>query len=78
MDEHLVIAATFPSELDAELARATLAAAGIEAFLKFDDVGHMLGSFQHVNGVKLLVDAARLEEAREVLTDRAEELPPEP
>ena len=65
----------FSSEIEAELAQATLAAAGIESYLKYEDVGGMLTVFQQTNGVKVLVIEERLEEAKTVLSEQAREEP---
>ncbi len=73
--ESYEVVATFPTEIEAELALATLSAAGIESFLKFDDAGGMLIPLLQREGVRVLVDAARAAEAREVLSGRSEELP---
>ena len=73
--ESFEIVATFPSEIEAELAQATLSAAGIESFLKFDDAGGMLSPLLQREGVRVLVDGARAAEARELLAGGAQELP---
>ncbi|MDI6766816.1 MAG: DUF2007 domain-containing protein [Bacteroidota bacterium] len=67
MEGYLVIA-TYSTEIDAELAQATLAAAGIESFLKYEDSGHMMPVLQQAEGVKLLVAPEFVEEARAILT----------
>ena len=66
--EHFIPVATFSTEIEAELAQATLAAAGIESFLKFDDTGGMMPWLQQIKGVKLLVDEKNAEEAATVLS----------
>jgi len=73
--ESFEIVATFSSEIEAELAQATLSAAGIESFLKFDDAGGMLSALLESKGVRVLVAAARAAEARDVLAGPSEELP---
>jgi putative signal transducing protein len=72
MDRYIA-AATFVNEVEAELAQATLAAAGIESFLKYEDIGGMLPSLQESEGVQVLVDEKFLVEAQAVLNDRATE-----
>ena len=62
---------TFSTEIDAELAQATLAAAGIESYLEFEDNGHMMRVLQQAEGVKLLVAPENVEEAREILSSQA-------
>jgi hypothetical protein len=71
--ERYVAAATFVNEVEAELAQATLAAAGIESFLKFEDIGGMLPSLQESEGIQVLVDEEKLIEARAVLNEQASE-----
>lgn len=76
--EGYVSVATFSTEIEAELAQATLAAAGIESYLKFDDAGGMMSVLQHNNGVKLLVSESNQEEAGVLLSTPSADLPPEP
>ncbi len=71
--ENYVTVATFTNEVEAELAQATLAAAGIESFLKYEDSGGMLPSLQESEGIKVLVDQKNLMEAKAVLTEEANE-----
>ncbi len=70
MEEYVVVE-VFINEVEADLAQATLAAAGITSFVKFEDVGGMLPSLQESGGIRLLVDAADLEEARSILKGEA-------
>ena len=70
--EHPVVVAIFPNEMEAELARATLAAADIESYVMFDK----LPLLKESEGVRLLVDAGDLEEARTLLTTDASEQEP--
>ena len=65
------IVATFYNEIDAELAQATLMAAGIESYMEFEPLGSMLPSIQETEGVKLLVDSSQLEEAKTLLSEQA-------
>ncbi len=65
------IVATYANELDAELAQATLSAAGIECFIWIDDIGGMIPSLQESIGIKLFVHSDRLEEARALLSETA-------
>ena len=75
--EGFVSIATFSNEIEAELAQATLAAAGIESFLKFSDVGGMIPTLSINEGVKLIVSEMDKEEASIVLsTPSAEPLSP--
>lgn len=66
--EGYISIATFSTEIEAELAQATLAAAGIESFLKYEDTGHMMPVLQHVKGVQLLVASEFVEEAKTILS----------
>lgn len=76
--EQFEVVATYSSEIEAELAQATLSAAGIESFRKLDDAGGMITALLlQKGGVRILVAAAKAAEAREVLTGTAESLPPE-
>ena len=71
--EHYIAVATYSTEIDAELAQATLANAGIESFLKFEDSGGMMPVLQQSEGVKLLIDKKDELEARAILSDEAAE-----
>jgi hypothetical protein len=73
--EGYVSIAEFPSQVDAELAQATLAAAGIESFLHTDDTGGMLPVFQQIEGVQLYVEPQYAEEAKLVLSTPPAEQP---
>ena len=66
--EGYISIAVFPSEVDGELAQATLAAAGIESFLHSDDSGGMMPVFQQIQGVQLWVEPQYAEEAKLVLS----------
>jgi hypothetical protein len=65
------IVATYANELDAELAKATLSAAGIESYIRIDDIGGMVPSLQESEGIKLFVHPDRLDEARALLSETA-------
>ncbi len=71
----IIPVAVFSNEIEAELAQATLAAAGIESFLKFDDTGGMMPVLQQAEGVALLVRKERYAEAQTVLTTPASDSP---
>jgi len=68
MTEGFVPVMTFLTEVEAEVAQATLAAAGIESFLHYEDTGHMLPSLQQSEGVNVLVDPKDYDEAKILLT----------
>ena len=72
--ENIIAVATYGSEIEAELAQATLAASGIESFLKFEDTGGMMPVLQQSEGVQLLVDQKDFEEAKLVLSSNFTEL----
>ena len=69
--ENYISIATFMTEIDAELAQATLAAAGIESYLKYEDTGGMLPFLQQSEGIKVLVDVNLAEEAKTILSSPA-------
>jgi len=69
--QKFVCVSTYPDDMEARLAQATLAAAGIESFIKADDAGGMLQFLEYTKGVQLLVDEKDLEEARVVLSTTA-------
>ena len=73
--EKYISVATFSDEIEAKLSQATLAAAEIDSYLKFDDVGGMLESLQFTKGIQLLVDEQNLDEAKTILSTQASEEP---
>jgi hypothetical protein len=73
--EGYISVATYSNEIQGELAQATLAAAGIESFLQYEDTGHMMPSLQQSEGVKVLVDPVNLEEAKAILSSQAIDAP---
>ena len=73
--EDFIVIAVFSTEIEAEFARATLAAAGLESFLKYEDTGHMIPVLQLSQGVRLLVRTADAEEARTILSSQPTEQP---
>lgn len=75
MEQDYISVATFTNEVEAELAQATLAAAGIQSFLKYEDIGGMMPVLQESEGVDVLVDKKDLLEAKAVLNERASEEP---
>ena len=75
--ERFIAVATYSTEIDAELAQATLANAGIESFLQFEDTGGMMPVLQQSEGVRLLIDEKDELEARAILSDEAAEQPEE-
>ena len=71
--ENFVSVTSYPDEIEARLAQATLAAAGIESYLKFEDTGGMMPVLQQIIGVKVLVHENDVEEAKTLLSTTAEE-----
>jgi hypothetical protein len=67
MLENPVLLKTFGSEIEAQAAASWLAASGIEARISADDAGGMIPVMQGQEGVRLMVGAERLQEARELL-----------
>lgn len=62
------VVATFVYRHEAEFARATLQAAGIDSVLAADDAGGAYGPLTFSRGVRLLVRPEELDEAREILS----------
>ena len=73
--EKFISIATYSNEVEAELGQATLAAAGIESYLKYEDTGGMMPILQQSEGIDLLVVEENAIEAKAVLTDQATEEP---
>jgi hypothetical protein len=64
----MVEAAAFPTRSDAELAQASLAAAGIRSAIAADDAGGAY-PFDLSGGARLLVNDADAEQAAAILSD---------
>ena len=72
MSTRLVVAATFTSVHEAQLAKTVLEAAGIDAVLDNEHLVSMNWTYSNaVGGVKVLVPGDRLEEARSLLESEA-------
>jgi len=67
-DSELVVLKTFLTRIDADLAKAALESAGIEAVVGADDVGGTKPSLW-MGGVTLLVRAEDQHDARKILGD---------
>ncbi|HEX2452858.1 MAG TPA: DUF2007 domain-containing protein [Vicinamibacterales bacterium] len=69
--DDLLVIATFINNIDAELARGALEAAGIESLIRADDCG---GTRPHMwmGGIELLVRAEDADRAREILDTEPE------
>jgi hypothetical protein len=70
MESDKIVVASFGSELEAELAKGHLEAAGIEASIVKDDGGGMFPSLQGTEGVQLLVARSNEGQARSVLEEK--------
>ena len=70
MNDDKVVVESFANELDAELAKGHLEAAGIEAAIVKDDGGGMFPSLQGTEGVQLLVARNVLVTARRILDEK--------
>ncbi|MBI3193485.1 MAG: DUF2007 domain-containing protein [Ignavibacteriae bacterium] len=70
-ERNLVPVETYSSQMDAQLAHATLSAAGIESLISSDDAGGMLQYMDYVKGIKLFVDETNVEEAKTLLEQEA-------
>jgi len=69
-DAELVTVSTFPSAVDAEIAKGVLDDAGIESMIRSDNAG---GMYPALGGADLVVRAEDLEKATEALgLDRAD------
>lgn len=66
MNDELVVIASYPGRIEAEIAHGALGAAGIESIVSADDAG---GQYANVwlTGVRLLVRAEDAAQAAEVL-----------
>jgi hypothetical protein len=67
--DELVTVSTFPSPVDAEIAKGVLDEAGIESMIRSDNAG---GMYPPLSGAELVVRAEDFEKAAEALgVDRA-------
>jgi len=69
--DHLVTVAVFATRGDAEITRALLLDAGIEALVQADDEGGLNPGFYRDYGVRLVVTAEDAVAARDVLEGTA-------
>ena len=63
----LIVVRTFPTMIDAELARSALEAADIESYIQADDAGGMRPHMLAVQGARLVVRAEDAERADGIL-----------
>lgn len=66
-DGRLVVVAEYSNKIEAELAQGALAAADIESMVSADDAGGVQPGLWVGEGVKVLVRAEDLDQAKEVL-----------
>lgn len=67
MTSDLVVIGTYPSEAEASIAQASLAAAGIDSIMLRDDAAGIIPSISFLKGIRVAVRAADAESAREQL-----------
>ena len=68
----LITIRTFVNEVEANLAKSQLEAAGIDATLARDDCGGLRPSLTFTQGIKLVVRSGDVKRAAAVLTDEHE------
>jgi len=68
MSEDVVVLKVFTNEMDASMARDVLQDEGVTAFVFKDDSGGMEPHLQRTNGVSLMVSAADVQRAHEILS----------
>ena len=64
--------ATFADEMSAEVARTSLDASGIPAFVSTDDCGGMQPHLKMITAIRLMINAADENEAKAILESVAE------
>jgi hypothetical protein len=69
--EALVVAATYLTEIDADLARSALDAAGIDSMVRADDCGGVSPGLTFTRGVQVLVRSEDAERAAQILNTDA-------
>lgn len=67
MSEESVVIKVFSNETEAAMARELLQESGIRSFIFKDDAGGMEPQLQRTMGVRLIVNRANAERAREIL-----------
>ncbi len=66
--DDLVVLATFPNHIEADLAQSALSASEIESFIHADDAGGAQPGLWLGEGVQLLVRTADVELARAIIS----------
>ena len=74
-DSELVVVQTFSDRIEADLAASALEAAGIDSFVRADDVGGTRPHMWTTEGVELVVRAEDEAAAREILDTAARVVP---
>jgi hypothetical protein len=74
-DADLIVVATFSTPQEADLAKSALDAAGIDAMIRADSAGGMRPSLAWAGGVQVIVRAADVSAAREILNIPATLMP---
>jgi hypothetical protein len=64
---HLVVVRIYNNKLDADLARITLKAAGIESLIRGDDYGGTAPHLSFIRGIEILVRSDDAEDADAIL-----------
>ena len=67
MSEEAVVLKTFTNEIEAGMAQQVLQEAGVTAFVFKDDAGGMEPQLQRTGGVRLVVNRADAQRARQLL-----------
>jgi hypothetical protein len=67
MPDEIVVIKMFSNELEATMAQQLLEASGVRAFVFKDDAGGMEPQLQRSGGVRLVVNRADADRAREIL-----------
>ncbi len=67
MSDQMVVLKTFDNEVDAGMAQQMLQDSGVKAFISKDDGGGMEPHLQLTGGVRLVVNSADAERARQLL-----------
>lgn len=67
MSEEIVTIKIFSDELEATMTQQAFQEAGVRSFVSKDDAGGMEPHLQRTSGVRLLVNRADVDRAREIL-----------
>jgi len=67
MEPRQICIATYLDEMSAEVARMSLEASGIPAFVSTDDCGRMVPHLRMITKIRLMIDSAHEAEATAIL-----------